>query len=164
MGLERGTDVGPLINAKQRERVTELVDLSTRNGAEVLTGGKPRGGKGYFFEPTVVTGAKPGVPVYDEEIFGPVMPVVKFSDREEVLQLANDTEYGLAAFVLTNDLNTSIRMSEGLQYGMVCINDWLPATPEAPFGGVKGSGFGRETGSEGIFEYMETKSIFTGGV
>ena len=163
-GLERGTDVGPLINARQRERVAELVDSSLSNGAEVLTGGKPRDGRGYFFEPTVVTGAKPGVPVYDEEIFGPVMPIVKFSEREEVLQLANDTEYGLAAFVLTNDLNTSIRMSEGLEYGMVCINDWLPATPEAPFGGIKGSGFGRETGSEGIFEYMETKSIFTGGV
>ena len=163
-GLERGTDVGPLINAKQRERVADLVDSSMSNGAEVLTGGKPRDGKGYFFEPTVVTGAKPGVPVYDEEIFGPVMPIVKFSDREEVLALANDTDYGLAAFVLTNDLNTSIRMSEGLEYGMVCINDWLPATPEAPFGGVKGSGFGRETGSEGLFEYMETKSIFTGAV
>lgn len=163
-GLERGTDVGPLINAKQRERVAELVDSSLSNGAEVLTGGKPKEGRGYFFEPTVVTGAKPGIPVYDEEIFGPVMPIVKFSGKEEVLQLANDTEYGLAAFVLTNDLNTSICMSEGLQYGMVCINDWLPATPEAPFGGVKGSGFGRETGSEGIFEYMETKSIFTGSV
>ena len=163
-GLERGTEVGPLINAKQQERVAHLVEASVSEGAEVLTGGERREGRGYFYEPTVVTGAKPGVSVYDEEIFGPVMPIIKFSHAEEVLELANATEYGLAAFVMTNDLNTSIRMSEGLEYGMVCINDWLPATPEAPFGGMKGSGFGRETGAEGLLEYMETKSIFTGGV
>ena len=163
-GLDKNTQVGPLINAKQRERVAELVEASVSTGAEVLTGGKRREGKGYFYEPTLVTGAKPGVPVYDEELFGPVMPVVRFSDEAEVLALANATEYGLAAFVMTNDLNTSIRVSEGLEYGMVSINDWLPATPEAPFGGVKGSGFGRETGAEGLLEYMETKTIFTGDV
>ena len=163
-GLDKNTQVGPLINAKQRERVADLVEASVSSGAEVLTGGKRREGKGYFYEPTVVTGAKPGVPVYDEELFGPVMPIVRFSDEAEVLALANATEYGLAAFVMTRDLNTSIRVSEGLEYGMVCINDWLPATPEAPFGGVKGSGFGRETGAEGLLEYMETKTIFTGDV
>jgi len=163
-GLEKGTEVGPLINAKQRERVAELVEASASQGAKVLTGGARRPGKGFFFEPTVMTEVGPGVPVYDEEIFGPVMPVMPFRDADEVLRLANATEYGLTAFVLTNDLNTSIRMSEGLEYGMVCINDWLPATPEAPFGGVKGSGLGRETGSEGLLEYMETKTVFIGGV
>ncbi len=163
-GLNKETQVGPLINAKQRERVAELVEASVSGGAEVLTGGKRREGKGYFYEPTLVTGAKPGVPVYDEELFGPVMPIVRFGEVEEVLELANATEYGLAAFVMTRDLNTSIRVSEELEYGMVCINDWLPATPEAPFGGVKGSGFGRETGAEGLLEYLETKAIFTGGV
>jgi acyl-CoA reductase-like NAD-dependent aldehyde dehydrogenase len=162
-GLQ-GNDVGPLINAKQRERVEELVASSSSKGAKVLTGGNRKDGRGYFFEPTVVTNVQPGVPVYDEEIFGPVMPVMSFNTTDEVLKHANDTEYGLAAFVMTNDLNTSIKMSEGLEYGMVCINDWLPATAEAPFGGVKGSGIGRETGSEGLLEYMETKTIFTGGV
>jgi acyl-CoA reductase-like NAD-dependent aldehyde dehydrogenase len=159
-----GGEVGPLINAKQRDRVEELVTSSTAKGAKVLTGGKRISGKGFFFEPTVMTQIEPGIPVYDQEIFGPVMPIMSFSNTDEVLKLANDTEYGLAAFVMTNDLNTSIKVSEGLEYGMVCINDWLPATAEAPFGGVKGSGMGRETGSEGLLEYMETKTIFTGSI
>ncbi len=162
-GLQ-GNDVGPLINAKQLGRVEELVTSSRSQGAKVLTGGNRKSGKGYFFEPTVVTNVQPGISVYDEEIFGPVMPIMSFGNAEEVLKHANDTEYGLAAFVMTNDLNTSIKMSEGLEYGMVCINDWLPATAEAPFGGIKGSGMGRETGSEGLLEYLETKTIFTGGV
>jgi acyl-CoA reductase-like NAD-dependent aldehyde dehydrogenase len=162
-GLQ-GNDVGPLINAKQRDRVEELVTSSAAKGAKVLTGGKRISGKGYFFEPTVMTHVEPGIPIYDQEIFGPVMPIMSFNNTDEVLKLANDTEYGLAAFVMTNDLNTSIKVSEKLEYGMVCINDWLPATAEAPFGGVKGSGMGRETGSEGLLEYMETKTIFTGSV
>jgi acyl-CoA reductase-like NAD-dependent aldehyde dehydrogenase len=163
-GLEAGIQVGPLINSRQRERVAELVEASRSAGAEVLLGGSTMDGRGYFYEPTVVAGAGPGVPVYDEEIFGPVMPVTVFDDTEEALRLANGSENGLAAFVLTTDLNTSIRASEELEFGMVCINDWLPATPEAPFGGVKGSGFGRETGLEGLREYQETKTVFTGAV
>ena len=163
-GLEEGTQVGPLINARQRERVVELVTASRSAGAEVLVGGEALERDGYYYTPTVIAAARPGVPVYDEEIFGPVMPVTTFSDADEALALANGTENGLAAFVLTQDLNTSIRMSEELEFGMVCINDWLPATPEAPFGGVKGSGFGRETGLEGLREYQETKTVFTGGV
>lgn len=163
-GLEPGTEVGPLINARQRERVAELVTASLDQGAELQAGGRAKGGPGYFYEPTVLTGAGPGSPVYDEEIFGPVMPIIPFSDADEALALANALEYGLAAFVLTSDLNTSIRMTEGLEYGMVCLNDWLPATPEAPFGGVKGSGFGRETGSEGLYEYLDSKTVFTGNV
>ena len=162
-GLE-GNDVGPLINARQRERVAKLVESSVAAGAEQLTGGQAHEGKGYFYEPTLLKNVAPGMPAFDEEIFGPVMPVTRFSTTQEALELANDTEYGLAAFVHTSDLNTSILVSERLEYGMVCINDWLPATPEAPFGGVKGSGVGRETGSEGLLEYMETKTIFTGGV
>lgn len=163
-GLEEGTQVGPLITARQRERVVELVAASRSQGAEVLSGGEPVDRPGYFYRPTVVAGARPGVPVYDQEIFGPVMPVTVFDDADEALALANGSENGLAAFVLTRDLNTSIRMAEELEFGMVCINDWLPATPEAPFGGVKGSGFGREAGLEGLREYQETKTVFTGGV
>lgn len=163
-GLEETTDVGPLINARQRERVEELVSVSAERGATVLTGGARGDGPGWFYRPTVVTDVAPGMPVYDEEIFGPVMPIIPFSEEADALRLANAGEHGLAAFVLTNDLNRSIRVSEGLEYGMVSINDWLPATPEAPFGGVKGSGFGRETGLEGLHEYMEGKTIFTGDV
>ena len=102
--------------------------------------------------------------LYTEEIFGPVMPIVTFDDTDQVLSLANATQYGLAAFVQTNDLNTSVRMYEGLEFGMVCVNDWLPATPEAPFGGIKQSGLGRESGLEGLEEYMESKTVFIGGV
>jgi acyl-CoA reductase-like NAD-dependent aldehyde dehydrogenase len=163
-GLEPETQVGPLINARQRDRVQDLVQRSASSGARILTGGKPGAGRGYFFEPTVMTGVGPGSPVYDEEIFGPVMPVSAFSDAREVLELANASEYGLAAFVLTNDLNTAHLMSEGLQYGMVCINDWLPSTPEAPFGGMKASGMGGESGPEGLHEYLETKTILSGNV
>ena len=163
-GLDEKTQVGPLINQTQRERVEDLVSRSVDAGARLETGGSRKTGKGYFYEPTVLSHVSPGIPAHDEEIFGPVMPLIPFSSTNEALRLANSTEYGLAAFVLTNDLNTSILVSEGLEAGMVCINDWLPATPEAPFGGVKGSGFGRETGSEGLGEYLETKTIFTGGV
>lgn len=163
-GLEPSTQVGPLINAVQRERVEAIVSRSLGQGAKLETGGSRRKGRGYFFAPTVLSGVTAGVAAHDEEIFGPVMPLIPFRDTDEVLKLANSSEYGLAGFVLTQNLNTATVVSERLEVGMVCINDWLPATPEAPFGGVKGSGFGRETGSEGLFEYLETKTIFTGGV
>lgn len=163
-GLEEGTEVGPLINARQRERVRDLIGRSSAAGAEVLTGGGTPSRPGFFLEPTVVTGAGPGIPLHDEEIFGPVMPLSSFSEAEEALARANASEYGLAAFVFTNDLNTAHLMSERLEYGMVCINDWLPSTPEAPFGGSKASGMGRESGPEGLREYLEEKTVFTGSV
>ncbi|MFO7322117.1 MAG: NAD-dependent succinate-semialdehyde dehydrogenase [Chloroflexota bacterium] len=165
-GLDASTDVGPLINARQRERVEQLLAASVAQGAEVLVGGsrpedKPRG---YFYNPTVVTNLKPDMPLYREEIFGPVMPVIPFDDVDEALALANNTEYGLAAYVQTGNLNTAIRMYEELEYGMVAINDWLPSTPEAPFGGVKQSGIGRECGREGMEKYLEPKTVFIGGL
>jgi succinate-semialdehyde dehydrogenase len=165
-GLVAGTEVGPLINAKQRDRVEQMVAESVKMGAEVVTGGNRPNHltKGYFYQPTVMTSLTPDMPLYQEEIFGPVLPVIPFDDVDTALAMANATEYGLAAFVHTNDLNTALRVSERLEYGMVCINDWLPATPEAPFGGVKQSGMGRETGLEGLHEYMETKTLFIGGV
>lgn len=163
-GLDEATEVGPLINANQRDRVTELVADAVGAGAEVVAGGSRPDGAGYFYRPTVLTGVHPQMPVYHEEIFGPVMPIVLFDDADEALAMANDTEYGLTAFVQTRDLNTAMRMSERLEYGMVCVNDWLPATPEAPFGGVKQSGFGRECGVEGFEDYLETKTVFFGGV
>lgn len=165
-GLQQGVDVGPLINAVQRDRVAAMVADAVTGGAEVLTGGArpadlPRG---YFYSPTVITNVMPDMRLYREEIFGPVLPVIPFSDTEEALEMANDTDYGLTAFVQTNDLNTAVKMSENLQFGMVCINDWLPATPEAPFGGVKQSGLGRECGQEGLEDYLETRTVLLGGI
>lgn len=165
-GLDQHTTIGPLINNRQRDRLEKMVQESVAQGAQLSTGGQrpTHLPQGYFYEPTVLTNVYPGMPIYDEEIFGPVLPVIPFNDVEEVLTLANQTEYGLAAFVHTQDLNTALLVSERLEYGMVCVNDWLPATPEAPFGGVKQSGLGRESGSEGLFEYLEEKTTFFGGV
>ncbi|MBN8619281.1 MAG: NAD-dependent succinate-semialdehyde dehydrogenase [Anaerolineae bacterium] len=165
-GLLKSTDTGPLINATQRDRVEALVAEAVAEGAQALSGGSRPCDQpaGYFYSPTVITGLKEGMRIYNEEIFGPVLPIFRFDDTEEVLAMANATHYGLAAFVHTNQMNTAIRMYEGLEFGMVCVNDWLPATPEAPFGGVKQSGLGRESGLEGLEEYMERKTVFIGGV
>ncbi len=163
-GTEEGAMVGPLINAKQRDRVEELVGASVSAGAKVVVGGKRPERKGYFYEPTVVTGVEHGMPLDAEEVFGPVMPVAAFGSVDEVIERANAYEAGLAAYVFTQDLNTALVVSERLEAGMVAVNDWMPVTAEAPFGGVKGSGIGRETGSEGLSEYLEQKSVFIGGV
>jgi acyl-CoA reductase-like NAD-dependent aldehyde dehydrogenase len=163
-GTDPATDVGPLINTRQRERVEAMVNAAVSDGAEVLAGGKRPAGAGYFYEPTVLLNVTPEMEVYREEIFGPVMPVVPFSDPDEALALANALEYGLAAYVHTRDVNTTMKMMEGLEYGMVSVNDWFPSAPEAPFGGMKGSGMGRECGTEGLLEYMETKTVYLGGL
>jgi acyl-CoA reductase-like NAD-dependent aldehyde dehydrogenase len=164
--LQAATDVGPIINAPQRERLERLIKASVESGAEVLAGGArpehlPRG---YFYQPTVITNVTPDMPVYREELFGPVMPIIPFDDSDQALALANATEYGLAAYVHTRDMNTAIRMYEGLEFGIVAVNEWLPTTPEMPFGGTKASGMGREYGQEGLREYMEAKAVFIGGV
>ena len=106
----------------------------------------------------------PDMPVYREEVFGPVMPIVPFDDADQALALANGTEYGLAAYVHTHSLKTAVHMYEGLEFGMVAVNEWMPSTPEMPFGGMKASGVGREYGSEGLHEYMETKAVYLGGL
>ena len=165
-GLEDETQLGPMINARQRERLEQLVQDTLAQGATTITGGQRPSHleRGYFFQPTVMSGIQPGMPLHDEEIFGPVMPIIPFSDTDEAIAMANETDYGLAAFALTNDLNTAIYVSEELDYGMVSINDWLPATPEAPFGGMKQSGIGRECGIEGVEEYTETKTVYIGSL
>ncbi len=112
----------------------------------------------------MITNLTPDMPVYKEELFGPVMPVIPFDDPDQALALANATEYGLAAYVQTRDLNTAIKMYEGLEFGIIGVNDWMPTTPEMPFGGMKASGMGREYGVEGLHEYMETKAVFIGGI
>jgi acyl-CoA reductase-like NAD-dependent aldehyde dehydrogenase len=163
-GLDPATTVGPLINARQRDRVEELVSASVDLGAKVMTGGERGPGAGYFYQPTVITNVTPEVPIHNEEIFGPVMPVIGFDQIDEVVAQANATDYGLAAYVYTRDLATAFKVSEELEFGMIGINDWFPSTPEAPFGGMKQSGLGRESGSEGILEYVEPKTRYFGGL
>ncbi|MCA9904079.1 MAG: NAD-dependent succinate-semialdehyde dehydrogenase [Anaerolineae bacterium] len=165
-GLEPATDVGPLINAIQRERLEQMVTEATHQGAEVLTGGaRPEDfPRGYFYKPTVMVNLKPDMAVYREELFGPVMPIIPFADPDEAIALANGLEAGLAAYVQTRDLATAIHAYEKLDYGMVGINEWMPVTPEAPFGGMKASGIGRESGTEGMHEYLESKAVYIGGL
>nr|PZN32888.1 MAG: NAD-dependent succinate-semialdehyde dehydrogenase [Actinomycetota bacterium] len=163
-GLDPETTVGPLINARQRDRVERIVAESADAGARVLVGGRRPERPGYFFEPTVVTDVSPEMPIHNEEIFGPVMPVIPFDDVDAAIERANATNYGLAAYVYTRDMATAFKVSERLEFGMIAINDWLPSTPEAPFGGFKQSGLGRESGHEGILEYVEPKTRYFGSL
>ena len=158
-GTEDGVTVGPLIDAKQRDKVAELVDDATSRGASVVTGGSTTGDKGYFFQPTVLTDVAADADLFREEIFGPVAPITTFSEDEKAVAMANDTEYGLVAYAFTTDLGRTIRISEGLDFGMVGINQGIVSNPAAPFGGVKQSGFGREGGPEGIEEYLSVKYV-----
>jgi succinate-semialdehyde dehydrogenase/glutarate-semialdehyde dehydrogenase len=158
-GTEEGVDVGPLIDDDQRGKVRELVEDATGKGAQVVVGGQAVDGAGYFFEPTVLSGVSDQARVLDEEIFGPVAPVATFDDEEAAVAAANDTLYGLVAYVYTRDLKRALRVCEGLQTGMIGLNQGMVSNPAAPFGGVKQSGFGREGGHEGIEEYLETKYL-----
>lgn len=163
-GLDAATTVGPLINAVQRDRVARIVESSIEAGATLVTGGARIEGPGYFYRPTVVSGVAGDAPLASEEVFGPVLPVIPFDTTDEAIAMANSVEYGLASFVWTNDLGTAFRVSDALEFGMVGVNDWYPVTPEAPFGGTKQSGMGRESGLEGIHEYVETKTRYLGGL
>jgi succinate-semialdehyde dehydrogenase/glutarate-semialdehyde dehydrogenase len=161
-GTEPDTDVGPLIDEDQRNKVTELVDDATARGARVLVGGQRLSGPahhGYFFEPTVLAGVPVDARLLDEEIFGPVAPIATFGSDDEALEAANRTEYGLVAYVYTRDLERAFRICEGIETGMVGLNQGVVSNAAAPFGGVKQSGFGREGGFEGIGEYLETKYV-----
>jgi len=165
-GLDPETQVGPLINARQRERVAALVESARASGATVTVGGSRPSNrdKGYFYQPTVVAGVTPSMPLYGEEIFGPVLPVASFDDVDEAVAVANATRYGLAAYVWTKDLNTAVRAWERLEFGMIGVNEWTPQAPEVPFPGWKESGLGREGGLEGLEEYLETKVVALGGL
>jgi succinate-semialdehyde dehydrogenase/glutarate-semialdehyde dehydrogenase len=158
-GTEDGVDVGPLIDQNQRTKVQELVEDAVGRGAQTLVGGQARDGAGYFYDPTVLTDIPDDAHVLREEIFGPVAPVKGFSDEDEAIAAANDTEFGLVAYVYTNDLKRALRVVEGLETGMVGLNQGMVSNAAAPFGGVKQSGFGREGGPEGIEEYLETKYV-----
>jgi succinate-semialdehyde dehydrogenase/glutarate-semialdehyde dehydrogenase len=158
-GTEPATDVGPLIDEAQREKVEELVTDAVDRGAGALIGGKRVAGPGYFFAPTVLTDVPDDARLLSEEIFGPVAPIATFSSEEQALAAANLTEYGLVAYVYTRDLARAFRVCEGLETGMVGLNQGVVSNAAAPFGGVKQSGFGREGGFEGISEYLETKYV-----
>jgi succinate-semialdehyde dehydrogenase/glutarate-semialdehyde dehydrogenase len=158
-GTEEDVKVGPMIDATQREKVDELVRDAVGKGAEAVLGGTARDGAGYFYEPTVLAGVGSDARLLREEIFGPVAPVIGFADEEAAIAAANDTEFGLVAYVYTSDIKRAFRVVEGLETGMVGLNQGLVSNPAAPFGGVKASGFGREGGKEGIGEYLETKYV-----
>ncbi len=161
-GTEPDVDVGPLIDEAQREKVTELGADAVDRGAQVLLGGERPDGRGYFFEPTVLAEVPPAARALSEEIFGPVAPIASFSSDEEALAAANHTEYGLVAYVYTRDLERAFTICEGIETGMIGLNQGVVSNPAAPFGGVKQSGFGREGGFEGISEYLETKYVALG--
>jgi succinate-semialdehyde dehydrogenase / glutarate-semialdehyde dehydrogenase len=161
-GTEPEVDVGPLIDSAQREKVSEIVADARDRGARVLVGGDAIDGRGYFFEPTVLAQVPAGARALAEEIFGPVAPIATFSTEAQALHAANRTEYGLVAYVYTRDLSRALRVCEGIETGMVGLNQGMVSNPAAPFGGVKQSGFGREGGFEGIGEYLETKYVAVG--
>ncbi len=158
-GVEEDVEVGPLIDDDQRSKVAELVEDAVGRGAKALVGGHSRDGAGYFYDPTVLADVPEDANLLKEEIFGPVAPVKGFRDEDEAIAAANDTEFGLVAYVYTRDVKRALRVVERLETGMVGLNQGMVSNPAAPFGGIKQSGFGREGGPEGIEEYLETKYV-----
>ena len=158
-GLDSSSSLGPLINADQREKVEELVDDAVSKGATVAIGGKTPDGPGHFYPATVLTEVPLDARILREEVFGPVAPIVGFDTEEDGVAAANDTEYGLAAYIYTQSLDRALRVSEAIESGMVGVNRGVISDAAAPFGGVKESGFGREGGFEGIEEYLDIKYI-----
>lgn len=160
-GLDAATQVGPMFERKAMDNTLGLIADATGKGAACLTGGKRSAAfeKGYFFEPTILKGLSADAKVLSDEPFAPVMPILDFSKIDDVIAQANNTVYGLAAYVFTNDLSVAFKMAEGLEAGMVGVNDPVPVAPQCPFGGMKESGLGRELGTEGLDAYFETKHV-----
>jgi succinate-semialdehyde dehydrogenase/glutarate-semialdehyde dehydrogenase len=158
-GLDDGVALGPLVNQEGRDKVVTLVDDAVKKGAKVLTGGKAPDGKGYFYPATVLTNVPDDAAMLREEIFGPVASIQTFKSEDEVVKRANDTEYGLVAYLYTKDIGRGMRVSERLDFGMVGLNRGLVSDPAAPFGGMKQSGIGREGAHEGLMEFLETQYI-----
>ena len=158
-GTDPGVQVGPLVDEASRDKVAGLVQDAVDGGASVLTGGRTVGSRGWFYAPTVLADVTAGSALLEEEIFGPVAPVTRFSTADEAIAQANDSPYGLVAYAFTKDLSMALRLAEELDTGMVGINRGVVSNPAAPFGGVKHSGFGREGGTEGIEEYLETRYV-----
>ncbi|MEP6967636.1 MAG: aldehyde dehydrogenase family protein, partial [Pseudomonadota bacterium] len=163
-GAEDGVAQGPLINMAAVEKVERLLAEAIAAGAQAPVGGHRHPLGGTFFEPTIVTGVTPAMAISREEIFGPVATLTRFKDEGEAIALANDTDFGLAAYFYARDLGRVVRVSEALEYGMVAVNDGILSTEVAPFGGVKQSGLGREGSKYGIEDYLEMKYVLLGGL
>lgn len=158
--LKNSADIGPLVNESGLQKVEDHVQDALDKGGEIVCGGERFAGEnGYFYTPTILNNVTDNMKIMFEETFGPVAPVASFSDIDEVIKSANNTEYGLAAYIYTNDINQAIKLSESLDFGVIGLNDAIPGVPQAPFGGMKESGFGREGGQEGIEDYLETKFV-----
>jgi succinate-semialdehyde dehydrogenase/glutarate-semialdehyde dehydrogenase len=158
-GLDDGVALGPLVNKEGLDKVVELVEDAVGKGAKVLTGGKALGGKGFFYPATVLANVPDNAKMLNEEIFGPVASLQTFKSEDEVIKRANDTEYGLVAYLYTKDMSRGLRVSEKLDFGMIGLNRGLVSDPAAPFGGMKQSGIGREGAHEGLMEFLETQYI-----
>ncbi len=162
-GMKKDVSNGPMVSSAGRDKVEQFVaDAVSKRAAVVAGGGRPNIEKGYFYQPTVLTDVTSDMQIGCDEVFGPVMAVSTFDTVDEALRLANDTPYGLAGYVMTRDLSTATRVYEGLEFGIIGVNDMVPATAEAPFGGTKTSGFGREGSQEGLYEYMDQKFVSIG--
>ncbi len=158
-GLNDGVALGPLINEAGRDKVIELVDDAVKRGAKILTGGKKPEGPGFFYPATVIDNVPDGAKMLNEEIFGPVASIQTFKSEDEAIRRANDTEYGLVAYLYTKDLSRGMRVSEQLEFGMIGLNRGLVSDPAAPFGGMKQSGIGREGAHDGLMEFLETQYV-----
>jgi len=158
-GLEEGIDVGPLVNASTRDKVSALVESAVAAGAKILIGGKTLNRPGYFYEPTVLVNVSPDSDILHQEIFGPVAPIVSFECDEEVIELANNTEFGLAAYVFGKNVGRALKVAQQIEAGVIGVNRGFVSDPAAPFGGVKQSGIGREGAHDGLNEFLETQYI-----
>jgi len=157
--LSDDTDIGPLVNASGLKKIDSQVKESVKEGAEVLTGGEQIGKKGYFYRPTVLKNVNPKMQIAQEEVFGPVAPIIVAGDEVEAIELANDSEYGLGASIWTQDLDKAERLSNSVESGIVSVNNVVASDPRVPFGGVKKSGFGRELSRYGMLEFVNIKSV-----
>jgi succinate-semialdehyde dehydrogenase/glutarate-semialdehyde dehydrogenase/succinyl-CoA reductase len=157
--LSDDTDIGPLVNASSLKKIDSQVKESVKEGAEVLTGGEQIGGKGYFYRPTVLRNVNPKMQIAQEEVFGPVAPIIVAGDDVEAIEIANDSEYGLGASIWTQDLDKAERLSNKVESGIVSVNNVVASDPRVPFGGVKKSGFGRELSRYGMLEFVNIKSV-----
>jgi acyl-CoA reductase-like NAD-dependent aldehyde dehydrogenase len=157
--LSDDTDIGPLVNASSLKKIDSQVKESVKEGAEVLTGGEPIGKKGYFYRPTVLKNVNPKMQIAQEEVFGPVAPIIVTDNEVEAIELANDSEYGLGASIWTQDLDKAERLSSSVESGIVSVNNVVASDPRVPFGGVKKSGFGRELSRYGMLEFVNIKSV-----
>lgn len=163
-GLEKGTEIGPLINKKALDKVHYHLEDAVNKGAKVLNGGASWDGtlKGHFYQPTILSEVTNDMVIMNEETFGPIIPIQTFNDESDVINKANDTDYGLASFIFTENTSRAIRVTEKLDYGIVGVNDVFPASPEAPFGGIKQSGNGKEGGHHGMDEFLEQQFVSIG--